>query len=304
MTEYHQHCEAAKRRRIRFRDRAVDQADERRRGSTNHLRWLLFGFGAMIAVGMFISGCKPITQTTSLLPTRNTVVRDQLLIYSDFELAKSHRLVEDLAAQRSDLAAWLALPTSDEPIHVYLFSDQYRFNDFIRAHYPAFPPRRAFFVESDTRLAVYAQWGDRVAEDLRHEVAHGYLHSVVPNLPLWLDEGLAEYFEVARGHGGLNQPHVVQLAAALGDGSWRPDMARLETLRVASEMTQIDYAESWAWVHWLLNSTPENRLTLQNYLQALRRDGTAEPLSRVVHRTVQDPPGLLMRRIQGMVTSP
>ena len=53
--------------------------------------------------------------------------------------------------------------------------------------------RRAFFVETDTQLSVYAQWGDRVAEDLRHEVTHGYLHAVVPNVPLWIDEGLAEF---------------------------------------------------------------------------------------------------------------
>ncbi len=49
-----------------------------------------------------------------------------------------------------------------------------------RANIPSFPARRAFFVETDTRLAVYAYWGDRIAEDLRHEVAHGYLHACVP----------------------------------------------------------------------------------------------------------------------------
>ena len=43
---------------------------------------------------------------------------------------------------------------------------------------------RAFFVESDTRLNIYAYWGDRVAEDLRHEVTHGYLHAMVPHSAL------------------------------------------------------------------------------------------------------------------------
>ena len=74
--------------------------------------------------------------------------------------------------------------------------------EYLTRNFPSVPSRRAFFLETDTRLAVYAHWSDRVAEDLRHEVAHGYLHSVVPGLPLWLDEGLAEYFEVPRGQNG------------------------------------------------------------------------------------------------------
>ena len=92
-------------------------------------------------------------------------------------------MFEELTAQRPDLCHRLALPCSDEPIHVYLFETAERFPGFIKLHHPEFPDRRAFFVETDARLLVYAQWGDRVAEDLRHEVAHGYLHSVVPNVP-------------------------------------------------------------------------------------------------------------------------
>ena len=65
-------------------------------------------------------------------------------------------------------------------------------------HFPGTPSRRAFFVESPTHLSVYAQWGDRVQEDLRHEVVHGYLHAVLRDIPLCLDEGIAEYFEVPR----------------------------------------------------------------------------------------------------------
>ena len=92
------------------------------------------------------------------------------------------------------------------------------------------PTRRAFFVESDTRLAVYAHWSDRVGEDLRHEVAHGYLHSMVPGLPLWLDEGLAEYFEVPRGNNGLNRPHLELLSDMMQYNGWQPNLERLAAL--------------------------------------------------------------------------
>ena len=70
-----------------------------------------------------------------------------------------------------------------------------------------------------------------MAEDLRHEVAHGYLHAVVPNLPLWLDEGLAEYFEVPRGLDGVNRPHVDRACRRAWPTTGGPNLARLEQLR-------------------------------------------------------------------------
>ncbi len=141
------------------------------------------------------AGCTLVRQAAPL-PTRGDVVRDQLMIHSDFQLPRRHRLVDELVAQRGDVVERLRLPVSDEPIHIYLFDSAKRFDAFMENSFPDFPDRRAFFVETDTQLNIYAYWGDRVAEDLRHEVAHGYLHTMVPHLPLWVDEGLAEYFEV------------------------------------------------------------------------------------------------------------
>ena len=157
------------------------------------------------------------------LPADDALVRDQLVIHSDFALPRHHRLVEDLVARRGDVVEQLRLPASDEPIHVYLFDSSERFRRFMTRHHPEFPDRRAFFVEGDTELNIYAYWGDRVAEDLRHEVTHGYLHTMVPHLPLWLDEGLAEYFEVPRGRAGTQSTtsrHVTagRPAAALEAG--------------------------------------------------------------------------------------
>ncbi len=217
------------------------------------------------------------------LPQRNSLVLDQLVIFSNSPLPQNHRLLEELQLQRSLLSTTLGLRVSDEPIHVYLFPTSDELEAFMRVHFPELPPRRAFFVETDTRLTVYAYWGDRVAEDLRHEVAHGYLHAVVPHLPLWLDEGLAEYFEVPRGLRGLNRPHVDEMAAELARG-WRPGLERLELLTSGGEMTQTHYAESWAWVHFMLETTPERRALLHRYLQTLVAGAQPEPLSVQLHR--------------------
>jgi len=252
----------------------------------------------ILIVTMALSGCAVLPQhpegTRPTPPDRYTLLSGQLVIHSDFALAAEHRVLEDLTARRLDLGRQLALPLSSEPVHVYLFESAERFNAFMRLSHPDFPQRRAFFVETDTRLIVYAHWADRVAEDLRHEVTHAYLHAVVPQLPLWLDEGLAEYFEVPRGHEGINRPHLERLAGQLQQGRWRPDLPRLERFQSSFDMGQDDYAEAWAWAHFLLHSRLEHRELLQNYLADLRRQGSAEPLSQRLNRMLGQPEAALI----------
>ncbi|MHC4399322.1 MAG: DUF1570 domain-containing protein [Planctomycetota bacterium] len=247
--------------------------------------------------GLLVGGCvQPLTSRVTL-PAAYAVVRDQLVVHSDFALPAKHRLLEELNARRTDLRDRLDVPLSDEPIDVYLFRDADRFAGFIRLHYPDFPPRRAYFLKTDTRLQVYAQWCDQVAEDLRHEVTHGYLHSVVPNVPLWLDEGLAEYFESPRGSRGMNRRHLSQLAQRLAEGPWQPDLKRLERLARPFDITQDQYAESWAWVHFLLEGAPRHRTLLPEYLGDLRRNGSAEPLSSRLARRFADPNRALVAHV-------
>ncbi len=234
--------------------------------------------GCAWLVGLLLGCAAADSREVVELPTVHTVVREQLVVSSDFPLARHHRLLDEIVGQRHDVAERLALPLSDEPIYIYLFEDPARYESYIRRYFPSLPGRRAFFVESDTRLAVYAHWGDRVAEDLRHEVTHGYLHAVVPNLPLWLDEGLAEYFEVGRGQHGWHQPHLDLLYDRFRRYEWTPGLERLQHLQQMTEMKQIDYAESWLWVHFLLETTNDRRALLQNYLARIRMTAESPPL--------------------------
>jgi hypothetical protein len=235
----------------------------------------------LIAVAATWSGCRSLqlAPPTTQLPVAAEAPGQQLRIHSDFALPSDHRLLRELAVERDDVYQTLGLEGTQEPIHVYLFRDEDKYRQFLIRHFPSVPQRRAFFVETDTQLEVYAHWSDRVGEDLRHEVCHGYLHAVVPAIPLWLDEGLAEYFEVPRGHGGLNQPHVDLLSDMMEHNHWHPDLPRLEALKSAAEMDQADYAESWAWVYFLLHSPPERRELLTTYLAEIHDKGGVGPLS-------------------------
>lgn len=249
---------------------------------------------AVLALVAAVGGCAHAWRTKRELPGEFQIVREQLVLHSDFPLPVHHRLIEELLARRSDLCRHLELPASDEPIDIYLFDTSEAFTSFIKRQYPQFPARRAFFVETDTRLTIYASWGDQVATDLRHETAHGHLHSVVPNIPLWLDEGLAEYYETPRGNQGWNAEHVAWLRKQMATDRWRPSLARLEQLPATADMTDANYAEAWLWVHWLLHSSGTSRQALGAYLADLRRDERAQPLSARLQGLTEVPERFLM----------
>jgi len=244
------------------------------------------------------AGCQSLQLTKQSAQFQHRFVREQLVLHSDFPLPEQHRLVEELALQRERLSEKLLLPPTDEPIHIYLFAKDASYYDFLNQRFPGFPARRAIFVETDIELSVYAHWGDHVAEDLRHEVAHGYLHASVPNLPLWLDEGLAEYFEVGRGLRGVNRPHVELLAAQANLANWKPDLLRLEQLTSAAEMTQQDYAEAWAWVHYLLESGDDKANLLTDYLADLRQGVAGATLSARLKKRLAGPELAMAEHIQ------
>ena len=77
------------------------------------------------ATYLFVAaGCAMPWASRLTLPDRSTLVREQLEIHSDFSLPAHHRLFDEIVAMRGDMAKHLWLPTSDEPIDIYLFESE------------------------------------------------------------------------------------------------------------------------------------------------------------------------------------
>lgn len=232
-------------------------------------------------------GCAATKQSVVALPTRHSVRSDQLLVQSDFKLPATHPLMRDLVQLRKQVSQTLDLPLGSKQVMVYLFTTELEYNQYWKANYPGYPPRRAYFVQTSTReLAVYTHWGDRIQEDLRHEFTHGLLHASLEAVPLWLDEGLAEYFEVSGpAPGGVNSEYAQMLATAVQNG-WRPDMQRLERLEKVEQMHKADYREAWAWTHFMLHGSPDTKQVLLAHLQELRTNANPSPLSTALRKEI------------------
>lgn len=220
-----------------------------------------------------ISGCRlPRKQKPAevvSLPSRHSILADQLVIQSEFRLPYDHPLIQDLQALRKDVSETLKLELNGPPVIVYLFSDEQSYFDYLGSTWPSLPYRRAYFFGNSHELAVYTFWGDKVQEDLRHEFTHGLLNSELVSVPLWLDEGLAEYFEVVGAPGTVKPLTVQRLAKSLQKGR-HPDLKRLESLTDVTQMSQSDYEEAWAWMHFLMHGDPDQKQVLLDYLRDLK----------------------------------
>lgn len=227
----------------------------------------------------------PATHTEKLGPF--TVVSQKPLSDRPDLLVELERLQDDIettlplvahaeedARSRSVRAAG-SPPRAEAEIRIYLFNEPKAYQTYMSAHYPTLPHRRAYFIRDGDAIGVYTCFSDRLIEDLRHELTHALLSARVGTVPLWLDEGLAEYFEVP---GGFNAPHAAALAEELQRG-WQPDLERLESLKDVGQMQQQDYREAWAWVHLLLSRGGAPREALLAYLAALRSDVEPEPFA-------------------------
>jgi hypothetical protein len=220
-----------------------------------------------------VLGCtslRPLPSAGKSAPEQFVVRASQYAFTTNFEFARDHALVEDLLGLRDAVVETLSLPTGTKLIRVVIFESSEAYATYLNDNYPDLPKRRAFFIQQGDDLVILTRLGDDLKEDLRHEAVHALIHSVLPSTPLWLDEGLAEYFEVGPSRESGNPRHIAALKAAAVKG-WNPDLDRLERMHDLGQMSAADYRESWLWVHYLLHHSPETKRLLVEHLVALRR---------------------------------
>jgi hypothetical protein len=237
----------------------------------------------LVVLSLMVAGCRSLPERTytSSRPSRHSISTDSFTVYSDVSVPEDSPVIRQLKLIGERVTEELQLPAQNDPVSVYLFSDEAAYRTYMHATWSHLPPRRAYFVGSPRELAVYSFLGPTVEEDLRHEFTHGLLHSCLKTVPLWLDEGLAEYFEVDGAVvGAPHSMHLRALRTAALDG-WTPNLYRLELMHDFRDLTQRDYAESWVWVHFLLNGDPTVRQMFLEYLAQLR---TAQVPQRLLNR--------------------
>ena len=178
-------------------------------------------------------------------------------------------------------------------VNLYLFEQQADFRQWMVDRIGSSNPNYGgVFIPSSNEVAVW-RWGDDqdVAQTVLHESSHVLLHQLSPASPVWLHEGLAQYFQTLK-----IQPDGRLKVSALPDAQARIqqwiDEGRLITLRqylslgdaqwqrMAHELDAIPYTVAWATTAFLM-SKPVGRSTLRQLLQELEKTDRRPTLRRI-----------------------
>lgn len=213
---------------------------------------------------------------------------DQFLLHSDFELNDPQRLESILGGLRSDISQALNLPEQKSSIHVVLFSNAKEYSRYMNHYFPSIEPRRAIYLQDRGPGMLFTFWHDDIDTDLRHEAAHAVLNQSGVQLPLWLDEGVAEYFEVQRDKRFSQNGYGAEVAQRAAKGLV-PSLLDLERIAEMSEFKDAHYRDSWAWIHFLLHRRQETRQLLIDYIARHRKLVPQANLSRQLAEIVADP---------------
>ena len=241
---------------------------------------LLLGLGCLSALGCTM-------WSTQLASAPTDFVDDvPLRIEADFDLQDNSQVLQETRNLKMELRDDLGIPFSNQDIHVRIFRDPNTFAQFTRQHFPQLNGRRALFVVEGGQYYVYAIWSDSILADLRHELTHAYLNSSVGTLPLWLDEGLAEYYEVVGVRGRMNREHLPWLNDGLKNQSWQPNLERLAAISRPEQMSGTDYAESWLWLHYLMLN--QRTTIVRDYLAARHQRKVVDPIPLQIRSKIPD----------------
>lgn len=181
-------------------------------------------------------------------------------------------------------------------VNLYLFAHQADFQRWMIERVGRSNPHYSgVFIPATNEVAVW-RWSkedDKVAQTILHESSHVLLHQLSPASPVWLHEGLAQYFQMLRvtESGRVvvttlpeaekriqawiadEQLITMRQYLSLDDETWR---------KMAHELNAIPYTVAWGTTAFLM-SKPVGRTTLRQLLQDLEKTDRRPTLNRIGH---------------------
>ena len=205
---------------------------------------------------------------------------DQFDIYSNASEGQTVEVAAELLRMR-DAIGQLTRMTVRAPLRtqVYLFASERSFAPFRDA---AFQQKNAqiggafFSSENSNVIMLRGDSGEHSLDIVFHELTHYFVANSTRGIPLWFNEGLAEYYSTFTSSGknvSIGKPvreHVLWLRANPLI-PLRELFATTHTSPTYNERQRVGafYAQSWALVHYLLRGTPEQRVKLGTFLNLL-----------------------------------
>jgi hypothetical protein len=174
-----------------------------------------------------------------------------------------------------DLHLRKAASASKERFRVYLFSGRSGYHAYAADVMGSAPENTAGVYSPVLKQLLVWNLPEResMLRTIRHEGFHQYFDQVVDHAPRWLNEGLAEYYEMSRLVAGKWKDGTIQAGhvAMLKSGDAIVPLEGFLEMGPGAFYAKapLHYAEGWALVHYLLDGGAEARKRFDTLLDAL-----------------------------------
>ncbi len=176
-------------------------------------------------------------------------------------------------------------------VNIHLIKKHTDLQEWIRSRIGDMGPVRGVFILDTNEVAIWNHGDEeQVLATLFHETSHVILHQLAPETPIWLHEGLAQYFETLDPDNPDARPGPLPAAAQrirqwVDDGTLMTlsDYLNIPETRwrqMAHDQDAVPYTLAWAIVHFLM-SHPTGERTLRRALHDLEKTGTRPTLERL-----------------------
>ncbi|MCR9247413.1 MAG: tetratricopeptide repeat protein [bacterium] len=183
----------------------------------------------------------------------------------------------------------------EQRFQVYLFSGEQGYKRYLDGLKLRIPIHTAGVYSPELQQLLI--WNLAAREDMlrtiRHEGFHQYFDMLTGDAPVWLNEGLAEYFEVSRfklgrPSAGIVQPRHVRALRLIRPSSRGSieEFLKITPRRFYGPRAALNYSKSWAMVRYLRSGTPTIRAVFDRLVRALiagksRDEALAEALENI-----------------------
>jgi tetratricopeptide (TPR) repeat protein len=239
-------------------------------------------------LGLLLAGLVAVTGVIGAAPRWSSVHSESLTVIGDTspgDLRDVARRLEQFRIALGSVVADAKRPPT-LPTLVYVFGSRSALQPFLpqRDGHPA--TLRGYFHRDADGYAI-AMSVDEHDEEASSIVFHEYAHLLLQRgrtLPIWLNEGLAEYFSTfaltARGRtADIGRPvprHVRLLRERFLPVTAVLSVSAQSELYDEGERRSVFYAEAWALTHYLITELPEGPAAIARYVAEPAADRTAE----------------------------
>ena len=160
-----------------------------------------------------------------------------------------------------------SIPVPETKFRVYIFSSETGFDEYVGDVIGPLPLHASGLYTPTYKQLLLWNLPERseVFKTARHEGFHQFFDTVIDDAPIWLNEGMADYFEVGLTERGLPSEGKIQPRHLRALKTLRRSIKPVRKLMTMSRVRfysnpQVHYAQSWAMVRFLRSSRKHKKV--------------------------------------------